>query len=101
MLQRTDLQPDCVWFSVVGIDFINNVPGLQISTQWATIIRKLRACENEVGVAAPGFCGAPVVHQADDNPVIGNACVGFFDGTNGFVPVVDALIQEGWAIAQE
>ena len=92
------------WFSVVGIDFINNISGLQISAQWATIVRKLRACENEVGVAVAGIFGAPVVHQEDDNPVIGNGYVGFFsmfDGTNGFVPVVDALIKEGWAISQE
>ena len=92
------------WFSVVGIDFVNNIPGLQTSTQWATIVRKLRACENEVGLSVPGICGAPVVHQEDDSPVVGNACLGFlsmFDGTNGFVPVVDGLIKEGWDIAHQ
>jgi hypothetical protein len=92
------------WFAVVGLDFINDIPGFQISSQWTTVVRRLRSSENEVGVAAPGICGAPVVHQEDENPVIGNACVGFlslFDGTNGFVPVVDTLIQEGWEISDE
>lgn len=87
------------WMSFVGFRDLGPV---RLSDRHAVILRVARACLPQMAMVIEGICGAPVVHQEDDNPLVSNICIGFFsqyDGSNAVVPVVEYLINEGWEIA--
>jgi hypothetical protein len=87
---------------VTGFRYFNGFPNMQLSCKNAYIMRMPRASSREVGMAIEGICGAPVVHQEEDNDNLSNVCLGFFsqfDGNNALVPTVDFLIADGWQIS--
>ena len=90
------------WMQVTGFRHFNGIPSIQLSSQNAYIMRMLRASSREIAMAVEGICGAPVVHQEDDDDNVSNVCLGFFyqfDGNNALVPTVDFLIADGWQIS--
>jgi hypothetical protein len=56
----------------------------------------------EVGVAAEGLCGAPVVNQQEEDDELNGVVLGFIwllDGRDLLVAAVDELLEAGWQIA--
>ena len=65
------------------------------------IMRETRASASGSNLAKEGICGAPLVHQENDDINMSNMCTGFFwkyEGTNAIIPTLDYLIDQGWQI---
>jgi hypothetical protein len=93
-----------VWLGAAGT-IKHRSRDAKLTSQNAFILRRALASESEVTTTpAGGICGAPVVHQEDEDPILDCGCVGFFseyDGINALVPAIDHFVEKGWEIVIE
>ena len=94
-----------MWMVLIGV-YLQRDGGrhrtLRLRSRYSYILRNARGSASEAtNVQRGGLCGAPVVHQEDEDDVLSNGVIGFFYMSNfkeSHVAAVDALMDEGWEI---
>ena len=94
-----------MWFGSAGIIKLKGRDAANLTSQNAFILRKALASMPELAsTLANEICGAPVVHQEDEDPLLDCGCVGVFsdyDGINALVPTIDHLVEKGWELVKD
>ena len=67
----------------------------QLSSQNEYIMRKLHGSKREAGMTVAGICGAPVVHQEDEDGNVSNVCLEFFCKFDACPQSTFSLLRDG------